>query len=225
VVSPFGTNHFSDATDTGPFQTCLGSGVTSLTAFYRDFLVTQGSGAVDSTYDSDNEICLAYRPPAGAGNVVYANGSGGFPVLGSGQWAEAVANGATCIPVSLHMPTCTLRLGELGTNPSDTACVTMPIAGQVMSVSVDTTPAIGSSTAATLLAVGLGGPISGVPAFGYELLVLPPFVVATGLGTHNLPIPASGAFLGATFPVQGGRIESGPSAVVLTNAVDLTIGL
>ena len=33
VVSPSGTNHFSDATDTGPFGTCLGTGVTSLTAF------------------------------------------------------------------------------------------------------------------------------------------------------------------------------------------------
>jgi hypothetical protein len=227
VVSPSGSNHFSNATDTGPFGTCLGDGVTSLTAFYRDILVKQGAGVVDSTYDSDGEICLAYRPNpgGGAGNVVYANGSGGFPVLGSGQWGEAVANGATCSPVSLELPQCNLRLGVLGMNPSAAGCASMPIAGQTMSVSVDATPTIGSSTAATIVAVGFGGPTSGATVFGHELLVLPPFVVSTGFGTHGLPIPSQASIVGSTFSLQGGRIEADPSAIVLTNALDITVGL
>ena len=101
----------------------------------------------------------------------------------------------------------------------------MPVAGQTLSLQVDVTPTTGTSTTATFVAVGLGGATSGLAAFGYELLVLPPYVVAPGLGTHNLAIPSTPAFVGATFAMQGGRLEAGPGAVVLTNALDVTIGM
>jgi hypothetical protein len=227
VVSPTGSNHFSDGTDTGPFGSCLGTGVSTIKAFYRDILVAQGGGVVDSTYDTDGEISLAYRPAGGAGNVVTVNGSGGSPVLTGppNDIAVAVGNAATCIPVSLTLPACNIRLGVLGTNPTGCACATMPVAGQTLSLQVDVTPTTGTSTTATFVAVGLGGATSGLAAFGYELLVLPPYVVAPGLGTHNLAIPSSPAFVGATFAMQGGRLEAGPGAVVLTNALDVTIGM
>jgi hypothetical protein len=227
VFSPSGTNHFSDAVDTGPFGSCLGTGVSSFGAFYRDVLAVQGGGVVDSTYDSDGEISLAFRPAGGAGNVVTVNGSGGSPVLSgvAGDIAVAVGNALSCIPVSLTLPACQVRVGVLGTNPVGCACASMPISGQTLSLAVDSTPTVGTSTTATFAAVGLGGATSGVAAFGYELLILPPFVVMTGLGTHELPIPSSAALVGATFAMQGGRIEAGPGAIVLTNAVDVTIGM
>jgi hypothetical protein len=227
VVSPSGTNHFSDATDTGPFGTCLGGGVTSLTAFYRDVLTTQGSGVVDSTYDSDGEICLAYRPSPGptAGNVIYANGAGGSPILGAGQWAEVIANGSSCIPASLVLPLCDIRLGTLDANPAGIACVTLPYAGQSLSLQVETAPTVGTATTATFAVVGIGGATQGVQVLGHELLVLPPYVLSPGLGSHVLPIPSSTSVVGATVTLQGGRVESGPDAVVLTNALDLTIGM
>jgi hypothetical protein len=221
VVSPSGTNHFSDDTDTGPFSTCLGTGVTSLSAFYRDVLVTQGTGIVDSTFDGDGEICLAYRPNpgGGAGNVVYANGSGGFPVLGPGEWGAAVGNGCTCIPVSLQAPACNPRIGTLGVNPLGCSCATDPISGKTLTLKVDLLP----STTATFAAVGFGGPTSGLSVFGHELLILPPYMITTGLGTHSLAIPSTPAIVGATFAFQGGYVEAGPS-IVLTNALDVTIG-
>ncbi len=227
VDSPSGTNHFSDATDTGPFSTCITSGVGSLTAFYRDFLVTQGTGVAESTFDSDNEISVAYRPSTGAGNVIYANGSGGSPLFfGSyNDWPDVIGQGSSCIPVSLTPPACNPRFGVLDINPHGYACTTMPVAGQVLSLSVDTTPSIGSSTMATFTGIGMGGPTSGVTVLEHELLILPPFVVSTGFGSHDLPLPSSSAFVGSTFALQGGRIESGPGAVVLLNAIDITIGM
>jgi len=227
VVSPLGNNHFSTDTDTGPFSTCLGGGVTSVSGLYRDFLTTQGNGVVDSTYDGDGEICLAYRPNSGAGegNVVYANGSGGAPIFVGGDWGQVVANATTCTPASLTMPVCAPRAGVLGLNPTGCDCVNLPKVGEVLSLQVEAAPSIGTSTMATFAAVGLGGATSGISAFGHELLILPPFIVSTGLGSHNLPIPDMAGIVGTTFAVQGGRVEAGPSAIVLTNGVDLHIGM
>jgi hypothetical protein len=49
--------------------------------------------------------------------------------------------------------------------------------------------------------------------------------VTTGLGSHNIPIPPMASFIGAAATLQGGRVEAGPTAIVLLNALDLTIGI
>lgn len=97
VDSPFGTNHFTNSTYVGNGTTCIYTGVTTLASTFRDFLVTQGSGVTDGNY-ADNEICHAYRGnnPAGAGQVIYSNGSGAFQLGGTGQWGLAVGQSMSC---------------------------------------------------------------------------------------------------------------------------------
>jgi hypothetical protein len=228
VVSPSGTNHFSSDVDTGPWFTCLASGVTSIDAFYRDVLVLQGNGIRDGRYNGDKEISTAYRryPGGGGGDVVYANGSGGFPVTGGGQWPAVVANACTC-NVGQQGPaaTCVQRFGVLGLNPADCKCGNNPIVGQVWNVQVSTTPSVGSTTLSTYATIGLGGPTSGISALGYEVLILPTYIITTAFGSHNIAVPPTADFIGASFTLQGGRLESGPSAIVFTNALDITVGL
>jgi hypothetical protein len=228
VVSPSGTNHFSNDTDTGPWFTCLATGVSSIGAFYRDILVLQGDGILDGRFDGDKEIATAYRryPGGGGGDVVYANGSGGFPITGTGEWASVVANSCTC-NVGQQGPaaSCTIRLGVLGLNPTDCFCGNNPIVGETWNVQISTVPTVGSSTSATYATIGLGGAISGIPALGYEALILPPYIITTAFGNHNIPVPPTADFIGASFTLQGGRLEAGPSAIVFTNALDITVGL
>lgn len=227
VVSPSGTNHFSSDTDAGPFFSCLATGVSSLDGFYRDILVTQGGGIVDSKYDGDKEITTAFRLTSGGeGDVVYANGSGGAPIFVGGDWGAVIANACTCDVGSDGPPaSCTIRLGSLGTNPTDTNCLNAPVVGQIWNVTVSTTPTVGTTTLSTFATFGLGGPITGFAIFGYELLILPPFKQTQAFGTHNIPIPALADFIGAPFYLQGARIEANPTVVVLTNALDLVPGL
>jgi hypothetical protein len=101
VRSPTGSNHFTASTYSGGGTTCIYTGVATLTCTFRDVLVTQGTGIVDGNY-ADAEICHAYRgsAPAGAGTVVYSNGSGAVQLAPTGgQWATAVANSCTCFTV------------------------------------------------------------------------------------------------------------------------------
>jgi hypothetical protein len=98
VDSPFGTNHFTLSPYTGNGVSCIYDGVTALNCQFRDFLVTQGTGKVDGTYQ-DGEICHAYRNNPllfGSGEVVYSNGSGAIQLAGTGQWGTAVGNSASC---------------------------------------------------------------------------------------------------------------------------------
>jgi len=89
-----GFNHWSlsmwDGTDGG---NCLYAGVTSLGDTYRDILTVVGPGAEYIGRFSDGEFAdvgNAY------GNVMYANGAGGYPLAPVGQDAARVANAFVC---------------------------------------------------------------------------------------------------------------------------------
>ena len=226
VVSPSGSNHFSSSKYVGDGATCIYSGVSGLTATYRDILVTQGGGVVDGTY-LDGEITHAFSPIAvpGAGSVVYSNGAGGSQLSPSGDWPIAVGNAIICMPGGGAAGSCTFRAGVLGTNPWGYNCVTVPVAGLVWQATIATTPLLGTKTMSTILTVGLGGATNGVPLFGFEMLCLPPFILNTAFGTHNIPVPLGTSGIGV--PTQGVRIETGPTGnvfIVLLNAQDLVIG-
>jgi hypothetical protein len=226
VVSPLGTNHFLNDTDAGPFFSCITGGVASLTAFYRDVLITQGDGIIDSKYDTDKEIATAFRlNPGEAGDVVYANGAGGAPVLGPGDWPLVIANATTC-DVGSQGPqgTCAVRLGTLG-NPSDASCLTDPVVNEIWKVQVSTTPAVGTTSITTLVTLGLGGPTSGGIVFGYELLILPPFFASQGFGTHDIKVPPVADMIGQPLFFQGARVELNPTTILLTNALDVVVGI
>ncbi|MEM7306366.1 MAG: hypothetical protein AAF682_06840 [Planctomycetota bacterium] len=229
VVSPTGGNHFSFDVDAGPFFSCIATAVQSVSSSFRDVLILQGPGIIDSKFDGDEEIVSAYRvsPSLGSGEVVYVNGAGGQPLTPGGDWPLMVANAALCNPGQVGAtPSCTTRLGVLGLNPNDFTCINNPIVAQTWQVNVSTTPAVGTQTTSTTVLVGLGGPTSGVVVLGYELLVLPNYVeIGPALGTHNIPVPPIADFIGAQFPVQAARVEANPAAVVLTNALDVTVGL
>ncbi len=92
VDSPPGTNHFSSASYIGDGATCIHDGVTAYDAVYRDYLVLQGAGVQDGTYD-DGEIAQAFRPDY---RVIYSNGAGGSPVLGGGDWAQLICSACSC---------------------------------------------------------------------------------------------------------------------------------
>jgi len=75
--------------------------------------------------------------------------------------------------------------------------------------------------------IGIGGPITGFPIFGHELLILPPFIESTGLGVHNIPVTTNPTIVGVALPSQGARIELGGGGalfVVLTHGQDLVFG-
>jgi hypothetical protein len=103
VVSPTGSNHFSNSSYAGDGQTCIHSTgpVTNYSCQFRDILVTQGGGLVDGHYQ-DAEIAHAYR--ASDADVVYSNGSGASQLGCGGQWAQLIANICSCasIPVTLQ---------------------------------------------------------------------------------------------------------------------------
>ena len=226
VVSPLGSNHFSSSDYVGDGISCIYSGVSTLTATYRDILVTQGLGIADGTF-LDGEIVHAYSPLGlpGAGSVVYSNGAGGSVLSPSGDWAIAIGNAMLCLPGGATTGSCTARFGVLGTNPPGYDCVTVPVAGFVWQATIDTTPSVGTSTFGTILAVGLGGAIDNTLLFGYELLCLPPYTLDTAFGTHILPVPPGTSGVGV--PTQGVRLEmdiSGNVIIILMNAQDLIIG-
>jgi len=88
-----GFNHFSlamwDGSDPGA---CVHWGITSYGSTYRDYL-TLVSGYVYGRF-TDREIANAVN--AFGGDVVYANGAGGYPLAPFGQDAARAADGFTC---------------------------------------------------------------------------------------------------------------------------------
>lgn len=91
VVSPMGTNLFLDGTFASGGKTCAHNCVETYTAQFRDELITQGLGEVDSRYD-DFEIGVAYRLDR---RVWYFNGFSDTATL-SGDWPQMVANIIDC---------------------------------------------------------------------------------------------------------------------------------
>jgi hypothetical protein len=92
VVSPTGSNHFSDSSYVGDGTTCLHDGVVAYNCVFRDILTLQGGGALDGTY-ADREIAGAYRADF---KVIYSNGSGSSQLGGGGDWDLLGANGCAC---------------------------------------------------------------------------------------------------------------------------------
>jgi hypothetical protein len=92
-----GFNHFSlafwDGSDAG---CCVHAGITSYGSTYRDFL-TLVAGSICGRY-TDGEIANAINTPYG--DVVYANGAGGFPLFPSGQDAQRAGNACLCGGIS-----------------------------------------------------------------------------------------------------------------------------
>lgn len=87
-----GSNHFVSAYWDGSCATdCPNQGVSSYASTYRDYL-TLVSGTVCGRF-TDGEIANALNTQK---DVVYANGSGGYPILGIGDIAIVVANACTC---------------------------------------------------------------------------------------------------------------------------------
>jgi hypothetical protein len=121
---------------------------------------------------------------------------------------------------------CTPRSGILGLNPADFSCAGAPVMGATWSTTVATTPSLGSSTLSTFVALGVGGATQGIPVFGHELLILPPFLSFAGSGAHDFPVPTDPALAGLSQSWQGGRLEQGSGFfLVLTNALDVVYGL
>jgi hypothetical protein len=90
-----GFNNFFFASYAGDGGSCITDGVSTFGATYRDILSTQGAGVVDGTF-TDGEVAIAYN--AGfSPQVIYANGSGGFPIDGSGpDWPDVVGQACMC---------------------------------------------------------------------------------------------------------------------------------
>lgn len=93
VNSPSCSNHFSTAAWSGnDADKCDYQGVTSWSAFYRDYLALQGAGIRWGTF-TDGEIADAVGP----GEMVhYVNGSGGSPILVDPNIELVVANACFC---------------------------------------------------------------------------------------------------------------------------------
>jgi hypothetical protein len=122
----------------------------------------------------------------------------------------------------------TPKPGVLGLNPLDYTITSEPVVGGTWISQVDTTPVTGGTTLSTLVSIGLGGAIEGVPAFGYELLILPPVFETVALGTHVVPMSPDPLLVGLTLPSQAARVEvdgTGLVHIVLTNGQDLHFGL
>jgi len=91
-----GFNHFSTASWTGDDSgDCLYTGVSTLTAYFRDILSLQSWGTAKGHY-SDGEIVAAYNngPAPAAKLVVYANGANDLDW--TPDWPTMVANCALC---------------------------------------------------------------------------------------------------------------------------------
>jgi hypothetical protein len=122
--------------------------------------------------------------------------------------------------------TCSVRTGILGLNPLALTCVSPAVVGGTFTSNVSLAPTLGASTVSTFVAIGLGAPLEGALAFGFELLILPPYLVSTALGQHAIPVPDDATLVGLTLHGQGARLEqTGPTAfIVLTNGLDLFLG-
>jgi len=121
---------------------------------------------------------------------------------------------------------CSFRAGTLGLDPADFDCTSAPVVGSAWTSTIATAPLVGTTTLSTILALGLGGPVHGSTAFGYEVLALPPYVMDVGQGAHQMAIPSSPGLVGLSVTAQGARVELGHGklSLVLTNAQDLLLG-
>ncbi len=154
----------------------------------------------------------------GFGAGLDADGTG---ILVGAPWTDGVAPdaGAThAFELQSVQAVGVPRLG-LGINPVFFEQLTPPVLGGVWTTRVDP----GSLYAfATVVALGLGGaPQPGtLTSFG-ELLVLPPYLIDVAEGLHYVPLPGVCAFAGAQVSAQAAVVGS---QVILTNALDLTLG-
>jgi len=118
-----GFNHFTLAMWDGSDPTgCPDFGITSYGSTYRDYL-TLVSGWVVGHF-TDGEIANAVNTPYG--DVVYANGAGGYPLAPAGQDAERVGSALFCGYVIWSPPTigaCCLGDGNCQ-NLTETDCAT-----------------------------------------------------------------------------------------------------
>ncbi|MEX1023629.1 MAG: FG-GAP repeat protein, partial [Planctomycetota bacterium] len=145
------------------------------------------------------------------------------------QSSEAASDAGAAYVFELDLVACcTSRNGVLSLNPDDLVCTSYPKLGAVWSSQIATTPTVGQSTIVTALAIGLGGPSTGVQVFGFELLVLPPFdpLQVSATGSHAFLVPSDPSFAGLSYTAQGLRLETTGSTnhFVLTNALDLVLG-
>lgn len=88
VWSPTGANHYESSDYAGDGVTPIHDGVVAYESSFRDLLALQGAGVQDGSY-LDGEIAHAYRPDF---KVIYSNGTGGFPLDGTGDWPQLMAN-------------------------------------------------------------------------------------------------------------------------------------
>jgi hypothetical protein len=88
-----GSNNFFYATYAGDGTSCITTDAAGAGGTYRDILSTQGAGVVNGTF-TDGEVFVAYNTDF-APRVVYANGSGGFPIDGNDP-GQVAAVGAAC---------------------------------------------------------------------------------------------------------------------------------
>lgn len=166
--------------------------------------------------------------------IIDAGGDGGGNPLTSAGGVAVDAAGTVYVTGTLShnvlrfgpVAACTFRNGS-GANPADYACFTDPVVGSTWTSTIDPTPTLAAFTAATAIAIGFGGPTSGVFVPGGEVLVVPLlFDVSVGaeVGAHSVPVPAMPAFVGLTVFTQGVRVELSPTLVafnVQLNAQDL----
>jgi len=135
----------------------------------------------------------------------------------AGQSAEGRAFVYLGQPTASHA----IRNGD-GTNPLGYSALTEPLLGQPWQLAVDlATP----GHAASLVAFGLGGPVSGPTLSGLvqgQLLVLGPLFVDVAAGSHAIALPADLSLFGALLATQGASLD--PGVVRLTNAIDATPG-
>lgn len=123
--------------------------------------------------------------------------------------------------VTLHAPGSSVVRNGLGGNPLGLTETSTAQVGETWETAIDiVTP----GAVASVLVLGFGGPVSGIifPEFG-ELLVLPPFRIFPGTGTHSLNVPADPSLIGLCITAQGATIQA-DSSITYNNALDVLIG-
>ncbi|MEZ5964658.1 MAG: hypothetical protein R3F56_12485 [Planctomycetota bacterium] len=115
---------------------------------------------------------------------------------------------------------CDFRNGN-AINPTGYDCVTRPVLGSNWTTSYNAN----TTTIATVLVLGPGGPATGPGFGGGEFLVslLPTPVTLVGNGNITLPVPNAAYLAGARLATQGMRVDGGQ--LVLLNAQDVVFGL
>jgi hypothetical protein len=118
---------------------------------------------------------------------------------------------------------CEFRNGT-GINAVGFSCITRPALGGSWTTSFNSNP----STIATILAVGAGGPASGIRFGTGELLLAPtpPPALFIGSGDITVPVPNQAWLIGALISTQGMRIDASGAGPLLEllNAQDVELG-